>query len=175
MMEDNMKNKFIFKLAALAVILTCLFACVAGVLVACNNNKEVTAPRKVEIALINPNTGEPMRRKEYIESPPAGTPIEVKIKDAETGEYLTDEDLPGTTLERSLSIWIEGYLDWDDTSPASIQNYRNIWPTYGEETLYYRVVRINIMFDCRPKRLNNSEEFVRKYELTSMSFKFEYI
>ena len=170
-----MKNKNIFNRWRLLFLMIFLVSCMAGVLVACNNNKEVTAPRKVEIVLINPNTGEPMRRKEYIESPPAGTPIEVKIKDAETGEYLTDEDLPGTTLERSLSIWIEGYLDWDDTSPASIQNYRNIWPTYGEETLYYRVVRINIMFDCRPKRLNNSEEFVRKYELTSMSFKFEYV
>ena len=171
-----MKRKITFKLAALAVILTCLFACAAGVLVACNNNKEVTAPRKVEIVLINPNPGEPMKTYgEFIENPPMGTPIEVKIKDAETGEYLTDEDLPGTTLERSLSIGIEGYLDWDDTSPARIQNYRNIWPTYGEETLYYRVIQISIMFDCRPKRLNNSEEFVRKYELTSMSYMFEYV
>ena len=112
-------SKQIVKLVAFGVALTCLFACAAGVLVACDKQIE---PHDVEIVLINPHTGEPMSRKEYIEEPPAGTPIEVKIKDLVTGEYLTDDDLPETTLADSLSIGILRFMDWDYNGAARVQN-----------------------------------------------------
>ena len=115
-----MKHKIAVKLVALAVTLTCVLACAAGVL----------EPHDVEIVLINPHTGEPMSRKEYIEEPPAGTPIEVKIKDLVTGEYLTDDDLPETTLADSITIGIVYYFDWDDNYGKRYENYYNLWPGY---------------------------------------------
>ena len=80
-----MKHKIAVKLVALAVTLTCVLACAAGVLVACD--KPEIEPHDVEIVLINPHTGEPMSiAREYLAEPPAGTPVEVKIKDLVTGE-----------------------------------------------------------------------------------------
>ena len=165
-----MKHKIAVKLVALAVTLTCVLACAAGVLVACD--KPEIEPHDVEIVLINPHTGKPMSRKEYIEEPPAGTPIEVKIKDLVTGEYLTDDDLPETTLADSISIGINYRLDWDDLNPGTYQNLRNIWPELIEP---YRVYEISVYFDCRPDSPENPREFQRKYKMRSASFMFEYI
>ena len=166
-------SKQIVKLVAFGVALTCLFACAVGVLVACNEEIE---PHDVEIVLINPHTGEPMSiAREYLTEPPAGTPIEVKIKDLVTGEYLTDEDLPETTIADSLSIGIVRYLDWDYNGSARVQNYHNTWPNREEIGTYYTIYKIAIGFDCRPRNPENPREFQRKYKMRSASFMFEYI
>ena len=157
------------KITALAVALICLFMFGVGILTACNKEIE---PHDVEIVLINPHTGEPMAHHEKIAEPPAGTPIEVKIKDIVTGEYLTDDDLPETTLADSISIGINYRLDWDDLNPGTYRNLRNIWPELIEP---YRVYEIFVYFDCRPDNPDNPQEFQRKYTMESMSFRFEYI
>lgn len=168
-----MKNKITLKLAACVSLLACIFLCTAGILVACN--KPQIKPHDVEIVLINPHTGEPMARKEYIAEPPAGTPIEVKIKDLVTGEYLTDDDLPETTLEYSINIGVLCYFDWEDNYGKRYQNYRNLWPNYEQAAPYYHVFKIAVSFDCRPLNPENPREFQRKYKMESMSFRFEYI
>ena len=165
-----MMHKTKNKLAPLAVALVCLLMCVVGMFTACNKEIE---PHDVEIVLINPHTGEPMSiAGEYFAEPPAGTPIEVKIKDLVTGEYLTDDDLPETTLADSISIGINYRLDWDDLNPGTYQNLRNIWPELIEP---YRVYEISVYFDCRPDSPENPREFQRKYKMRSASFMFEYI
>lgn len=165
-----MMHKTKNKLAPLAVALVCLLMCVVGMLTACDKQIE---PHDVEIVLINPHTGEPMSiAREYFAEPPAGTPIEVKIKDLVTGEYLTDDDLPETTLADSISIGINYRLDWDDLNPGTYQNLRNIWPELIEP---YRVYEISVYFDCRPDSPENPREFQRKYKMRSASFMFEYI
>lgn len=168
-----MKNKITLKLAACVSLLACIFICAAGILVACN--KPQIKPHDVEIVLINPHTGEPMARKEYIAEPPAGTPIEVKIKDLVTGEYLTDSDLPETTLDNSISIGIDRYLDWDYNASATVQNRNNTWPNRAEIETFYKIFEISVGFDCRPRNPENPREFQRKYKMMSMSFMFEYI
>ena len=156
-----------------ALITIFLLSCAAGVLVACNKQIE---PHDVEIVLINPHTGEPMSiAREYLTEPPAGTPIEVKIKDLVTGEYLTDDDLPETTIADSLSIGIVRYLDWDYNGSARVQNYHNTWPNREEIGTYYTIYKIAIGFDCRPRNPENPREFQRKYKMRSASFMFEYI
>ena len=164
-----MMHKTKNKLAPLAVALVCLLMCVVGMFTACNKEIE---PHDVEIVLINPHTGEPMSRKEYIEEPPAGTPIEVKIKDLVTGEYLTDDDLPETTLTHSISIGIHCRLNWDDLNDRIYENSRNIWPEFKEP---YRVYEISVYFDCRPDEPDDPSGFQRKYTMESMSFSFEYV
>lgn len=169
-----MKHKIAVKLVALAVTLTCVLTCVAGVLVACD--KPEIEPHDVEIVLINPHTGEPMSiAGEYLAEPPAGTPIEVKIKDLVTGKYLTDDDLPETTLADSLSIGILRFLDWDCNGSARVQNRHNTWPNREEIGTFYTVFEISIGFDCRPDNPENPREFQRKYKMSSASFMFEYI
>ena len=159
-----MKRKITLKLAALAVTLTCVLACATGVLVACD--KPEIEPHDVEIVLINPHTGEPMSiAGEYLAEPPAGTPIEVKIKDLVTGEYLTDDDLPETTIADSLSIGILRFLDWDCNGSARVQNRHNTWPNREEIGTFYTVFEISIGFDCRPDNPENPREFQRKYKM----------
>ena len=165
-------SKQIVKLIALGVALTCLFACAAGVLVACNKQIE---PHDVEIVLINPHTGEPMGYHEKIAEPPAGTPIEVKIKDLVTGEYLTDDDLPETTIADSLSIGMRRFMNWDYDGAAGVQNNHNTWPNREEIGTYFTVFEIYIGFDCRPRNPENPREFQRKYKMKSSSFRFEYV
>lgn len=167
-----MKHKIAIRNIAVLILLVCSMTCMAGLFSACNKEIE---PHDVEIVLINPHTGEPMSRKEYIEEPPAGTPIEVKIKDLVTGEYLTDEDLPETTIADSLSIGIVRYLDWDYNGSARVQNYHNTWPNREEIGTYYTIYKIAISFDCRPDNPENPREFQRKYTMESLSFTFEYI
>ena len=168
-----MTKKITLKLAALGIALTCLFACAAGVLTACDKQIE---PHDVEIVLINPHTGEPMSiAGEYLAEPPAGTPIEVKIKDLVTGEYLTDDDLPETTIADSLSIGILRFLDWDCNGSARVQNRHNTWPNREEIGTFYTVFEISIGFDCRPDNPENPREFQRKYKMASAYFMFEYI
>ena len=153
-----------------ALITIFLLSCAAGVLVACNKQIE---PHDVEIVLINPHTGEPMSiAREYLTEPPAGTPIEVKIKDLVTGEYLTDDDLPETTLAHSISIGIHCRLNWDDLNDRIYENSRNIWPEFKEP---YRVYEISVYFDCRPDEPDDPSGFQRKYTMESMSFSFEYV
>lgn len=170
-----MKNKITLKLAALVSLLTCLFISAAVMMTACVNTIGKIEPHDVEIVLINPHTGEPMGYHEKIAEPPAGTPIEVKIKDLVTGEYLTDDDLPETTIADSLSIGIVRYLDWDYNGAARVQNNHNTWPNRAEIGTFYTIYKIAISFDCRPDNPENPREFQRKYRMKSSSFRFEYI
>lgn len=167
-----MANKKVLKLAVLGAALVCLLVCAAGVLTACDKQIE---PHDVEIVLINPHTGEPMGYHEKIAEPLAGTPIEVKIKDLVTGEYLTDDDLPETTIADSLSIGILRFMDWDYNGAARVQNYHNTWPNREEIGTYYTVFEISVGFDCRPRNPENPREFQRKYTMESLSFRFEYV
>lgn len=167
-----MKNKITLKFAAFVSLLTCLFISAAVMMTACVNTIGKIEPHDVEIVLINPHTGEPMGYHEKIAEPPAGTPIEVKIKDLVTGEYLTDDDLPETTIADSLSISIWYYLDWNDYNPGPRDNYYNMWPKITDPYLVYEIF---VRFDCRPDNPENPREFQRKYKMESSSFRFEYI
>lgn len=147
-----MKNKFIFKLAALAVTLTCVLACAAGVLVACNKTSE---EHDVLIEVINPQNGEVISYPHHAKfsAPQTSTPIEVRVKDRVTGEYLTDEDLVGSSLDDSISIMISCYSDW---SESSSQDYylSKTWP--GNESPY-RIFRLTINFNYPPLNEDVSE------------------
>lgn len=169
-----MKNKITLKFAALVSLLTCLFISAAVMMTACVNTIGKIEPHDVEIVLINPHTGEPMKTygEQQLEVPRSGTPIEVKIKDLVTGEYLTDDDLPETTIADSLSIGIVRYLDWDYNGSAIVQNRFNTWPEFEAPYLVYKIA---ISFDCRPDNPENPREFQRKYKMENTSFWFEYI
>ena len=85
--------------------MTLLLAIVASMLafVSCVDDEEYEAI-KVKMVLLNPYTGEPVNSKTVIEVPPENTPLVWQVVVMETGEVLTDEDLPGTTLAESIRI-----------------------------------------------------------------------
>ena len=94
--------------------------------------------------------------------PKEKTYVEVRIKDKETGEYLTDEDLPQTTIKKSYHVYIEVYTDgWGkDVRPVLSSPY---WPEKVEAL--YDHYKIAIFFDCYPEGLNDPY-FYRKYTTT---------
>ena len=125
--------------------------------------KEASEPRAVELELINPTTGEVIQPRDIIELPPENTPVEVRIKDRETGEYLTDDDLPGTTVKESCKVYFkirenkEGYF--------SHEQYGGDWPTKEDiEAANYHHCQAMISFDCKPQ---DSSSYRRKYKQTT--------
>lgn len=167
-----MNNKKGFKWAAVVLSAIVLVAAMSVVLTACNNDEQEL--HKVRMELINPNTGEIVQYGDKIELPPEGTKIEIRLKDLMTGEYLTDEDLPETTVEDSITIGIIKYRNWEHleehpNTGGPQPNYRNEWP--AEKGVY----KFSYSFDCRPAFPENPDTFKRKYALSSGMACFELV
>ncbi len=92
-----MKKKIISAITLFTLSIMCI-AMFAGCV------QEEPKPRKVELELVNPITGEAVKKNDVIDLPEEGTPIEIRIKDKETGKYLTDNDLPENTIENSYHV-----------------------------------------------------------------------
>lgn len=167
-----MNNKKGFKWAAVVLSAIVLVAAMSVVFTACNDDKREL--HDVIIELINPNTGEIVQYGDKIELPPEGTKIEIRLKDLMTGEYLTDEDLPETTVEDSITIGIIKYRNWDHleehpNTRGPQPNYWNEWPT--EKGVY----EFSFSFDCYPENPENPKEFKAKYDLSQGMACFELI
>ncbi|MDE5991037.1 MAG: hypothetical protein K2H36_05595, partial [Clostridia bacterium] len=126
---------------------------------------EEPEPREVELELFNPNTGGTVNRYDTLDIPEDGTPIYVRVKDKETGEILTDDDLPENTIRRSYTLVFYAYKE--EREEIDSWNPQGYWPTKEElakwpiNTADYYEIRIN--FDCRPDNLKDPKSFVRKY------------
>ncbi len=127
-------------------------------------------PRKVELELINPNTGEAVEWDETIDLPEEGTPIYVRVKDKETGEILTDDDLPENTVRGSYHV---NFIILDNEGHVYRQKYYENWPTKEdiESVPYYNYYEMAMFFDCRPKNPQDSK-FYRRYERKSTYVRF---
>ena len=167
-----MKNKKGFKWAAVVLSAVVLMAAMSVMLTACNDDE--AEAHNVIIELINPNTGEVVQYGDKIELPPEGTKITVRVTDVVTREYITDEDLPETTVEDSITIGIIKYLDWDhlEETPnmgSPQPNYRDEWPS--EKGVY----QFAFMFDCYPQNPKNPKEFISKYNIGFGAAYFEIV
>ena len=156
-------KKRLLVIALLAIML--LTICMA---MFCGCVDEDPEPRDVELELVNPNTGEAVKWDETIDLPEEGTPIEVRIKDKESGEYLTDDDLPENTIKGSY--YITFYVLGTDNEEIDRWNPNGYWPTkdyLNEEwpRSQYNHYEVKISFDCRPKNPENPREFQRKYKM----------
>ena len=141
--------------------MTLLLAIVASMLafVSCVDDEEHEAI-KVKMVLLNPYTGEPVNSKTVIEVPPENTPLVWQVVVMETGEVLTDEDLPGTTLAESIRIGeVYKYYVYEDMRRKYRISTDGNWPT---EPGYYT---FGATFDCLPKGLSHPEKWQRKYGL----------
>lgn len=167
-----MRKKTIFRWAAVVMLAALLIASMSVVFTACNNDEQELPV--VIMELVNPNTGDEVKYGDKIELPPEGTKIEIRLRVLETGEYLTDEDLPETTVEKSITIGIIKYRNWDhlEEHPGTggpQPNYWNEWPS--EKGVY----EFAYSFDCRPAFPENPDTFKRKYALSSGMSCFELI
>lgn len=161
-----------------AIVLICVIAmlsmCSVFMLSGCDKNDE---PKDVELEVINPNTGEVLKSEDHIVYPGKNTLIEVRIKDKETGVYLTDDDFPDNTVRgcltfylsrineddngRYLSVWGEGY--YDTSGRWHVPPY-GVWPQNEQyKSNYYS---LSWSFDCKPKNLQQSN-YIRKYNMCS--------
>ncbi len=156
------------KLAVLLLAALLLTTCMA---MFCGCVDEEPEPREVELELVNPITGDAIKSEDTIELPDEGTPIEVRVKDKETGEYLTDDDLPEMTLKES---WHVNFAFIDTKGFSTSQQYCKNWPAkeYIDSRPYYNKYEILIFFDCRPERPKNPSEFKRKYATNSRQVRF---
>lgn len=126
MMEDNMKNKFIFKLAALAVTLTCVLACAVGVLVACDKRSDDSPQRThIDIIIKDPQSGEPLEFDDRLTVPVAESNEVARIALKVSGEesYLSDADFASDNMQRHLKLFIE-----DGTGCYQEQSSWDFWP-----------------------------------------------
>ncbi len=114
-------------------------------------------PREVELELVNPITGDVIKNGDTIELPKKKTYIEVRIKDKETGRYLTDRDLPENTIANSYRT---GFTilspDRNNNVPLYTSGY---WPTLEEinERPYYNEYEVAISFDCETQSTIDSK------------------
>ena len=156
------------KIAIILVLTIMLTSCMAMLCSCVNEDPE---PRDVEIELINPTTGEVIKRDDTIDLPEEKTPIEVRIKDKETGEYLTDDDLPENTVKGSYTTSFnildkEGHLYF-----GRVYEY---WPTMEDidRAFNCNYYEMQISFDCRPDDPINPREFKRKYKMKTDYVRF---
>ena len=135
---------------------------VTGMLALASCKEKEPISRRVELELIDPTTGKEVINGSRMDLPKEKTYVEVRIKDKETGEYLTDEDLPQTTIKKSYHVNINVYTDgWGkDVRPVLSAQY---WPEKVEAL--YDHYKISIFFDCYPEGLNDPY-FYRKYTTT---------
>ena len=148
-----------------AAVLIAMVVSVTSVFAAGCTDPEPEA-RDVTIELVNPYTGEAVQRHEEIAMPPAGMPLEYRIRDAETGEILTDDDIPENTVAGSCSLDLQRVYEGSHNGTVDETRY---WPQ--EKGTY----QLSIYFDCRPRNPENPREFERKYHITSRSFTFTLI
>ncbi|MDE5549449.1 MAG: hypothetical protein K2J13_04270 [Clostridia bacterium] len=149
------------KIALLVLFAILLTTCLA---MFCACTDEEPESREVVLELINPTTDEIIKSRDIIDLPPEKTLVEVRIKDKETGEYLTDDDLPGTTVKESYKVYFkirknkEGHLDHE--------RYGGYWPTKEdiEAANKYNHCQAMISFDCRSQ---DSSSYRRKYKQTT--------
>ena len=158
-----------------AVVLICVIAmlsiCSVFTLSGCDKNDE---PRDVELEVINPNTGEVLKSGDHIVYPGKNALIEVRIKDKETGVYLTDDDFPDNTVRGCLTFYVNR-LRSDGSVESHLSSMgecyydvfgkfhaapKGVWPQNEEyKSNYYEV---SIAFDCKPKNIQQ-DNFKRKY------------
>ncbi len=151
------------KLAVLLLAALLLTMCMA---MFCGCVDEEPKPREVELELVNPITGDEIKYGDTIDWPEEKTYIEVRIKDAETGEYLNNFDFPGNSIRGSYSIeFILISESRDKTKQLDTDGY---WPSLDEINKYsnyfYNEYRIKIHFDCKPKDMKDTD-FKRKYAI----------
>ncbi len=149
------------KLAVLLLAALLLTTCMA---MFCGCVDEEPEPREVELELVNPITGDEIKYGDTIDWPEEKTYIEVRIKDAETGEYLNNFDFPGNSIRGSYRIEFILLSDEGiDTVPLDTDGY---WPSLDEINKYsnhfYNKYRIKVHFDCKPKDMKDPD-FKRKY------------
>ncbi len=151
-----MKKKIISVITLFILSIMCI-AMFAGCV------QEEPKPRKVELELVNPITGEAIKKDEVIELPEEGTPIEIRIKDKETGRYLTDDDLPENTIENSYHV---NFAILDKEGHLFLQEYYKYWPTPKDIECFqqYNYYKMVIFFDCRPENPKDPKKFYRRYE-----------
>ena len=139
---------------ALSMLLIATICVCTPMLLAC---EEEIIPREVELELINPNTSEVLIGDERIDLPAERTYVEVRIKDKETGAYLTDADLPENTVKGSYDV---GFEVNETGSPIFTSNH---WPLNSELSSVYDYYRASIYFDCKPRslRIQNLKESIR--------------
>ena len=156
------------KKIAVAIILVMMLVMASTMLFGCE--KEIV-PRKVELELVNPITGEAVQRDDIIDLPEEKTLIEVRVKDRETGEYLTDDDLPENTVEGSYHV---NFIIRDNEGHTYRQEYYKYWPTKEdiESVPYYNYYELAMFFDCRPEKPENPREFQRRYEMKAQYVRF---
>ena len=149
------------KIAIILLVTILLTSCMAALGACVDEEPEL---RDVELELVNPTTGEAIKRHETIDLPEEKTPIEVRIKDKETGEYLTDDDLPENTVSRSCDLTF--YIYKNEREEVDSWDPLGYWPTkeelkgcFGDDAYYYE---IRISFDCKPKNIVDSK-LKRKY------------
>ena len=116
---------------------------------ACGNDK----PIQVLLELINPTTGEVVNYEDTIDLPAEKTPIEVRVKVKETGEYLTDYDIPENTVKGSCTARFV-LIRRDAHSSGSITVCSDgYWPTLeqiNEAPWGYDTYEVKLSFDCKP-------------------------
>lgn len=155
-----MKKTVAITILIILITSCCLTGCI----------EEVT-PRDAEVEVINPITGGVVNSGDTIDIPKEKTKVEVRIKDKETGIYLTDDDLPEMTVEGSYRVSVR-YLDSsEDLQYLHIGGY---WPLKSQTHPFHREYEIAIFFDCRPKRPIDPKRFKRKYQMETFYVRFYY-
>ena len=141
-------------------IMTALLVTGMLALASCKEKEPISRPVKLE--LIDPTTGKEVINGSRMDLPKEKTYVEVRVKDKETGEYLTDEDLPQTTIKKSYRVNIYAYREelGHKGYPILSEPY---WPEKVEAL--YDHYKISIFFDCYPEGLNDPY-FYRKYIAT---------
>lgn len=128
------------------VVLTIFVTMLSLTLVGCKKQSI-----EVELELINPITGEPIKQYDTIELPKEERrEVEVRIINKETGKIVQDEDLP-------LSIWLSLRVSFSAINEEGYKKnltYR-FWPTWEEIEKIPTYDRSNefeakISFDSRP-------------------------
>lgn len=155
-----MKRKLAVILLAALLLITCI-ATFSGCV------DEEPEPREVELGIMNPITGDIVKNGETLDLPTEKTPMEVYIKDKETGVFLEDSDLPENTVQKSCKLTISCYFEEEE-----IYTWwsARVWPTNKDFEVLpisrteYCIVRIR--FDCKPSNLVDSK-FERKYKITT--------
>ena len=152
-----MKRKLAVLLLAALLLTTCMS-------MFCGCVDEEPEPREVELELVNPITGDEIKYGDTIDWPEEKTYIEVRIKDAETGEYLNNFDFPDNSIRGSY--YTRFILISDSGIETKQLETEGYWPSLDEINKYsnhfYNEYRINIHFDCKPKHVKDPE-YKRKY------------
>ena len=142
------------KALATTILAVILLAMCATMFCACANRK----PRKVEIEIINPLTGKLLEQDEVLDLPTEQTYLQVRVK-GKRNKYLTDDDLPDTTVEESLQVKVSRL--WKS-------NFKEVLTTDGslpieEDVVASNYYEIEVKFDCKPAN-SKEDEYRRKYE-----------